>query len=163
MQSVLTSSDAVRLRDRVEAIAARVGPQFTRYSIVTLLLLFGAMKWTAAEAHGIQPFVSHSPFWGWLYPVLGVQGTSIFFGVFELGSGIAIAARPWFPRLSACGSVFTVIMFLTTISFLFTTPGLLASPDAGFLMKDFVLLGGSIWCVSEALAADRARRHGAHT
>lgn len=142
---------------KLEQFALRIGAQVTRYAIVFLLVLFGAMKWTAAEANGIQPLVSHSPFWGWLYPLLGVQGTSIFFGIFEIAAAIAIATRPWLPFLSASGSAFCVIMFLTTISFLFTTPGLLASESAGFIMKDVVLLGGSIWTAGEALAAGRKR------
>lgn len=162
MESTITRSDDSRPLRRAERVALRLGPQLTRYSIVALLFLFGALKWTAAEADGIQPMISHSPFWGWLYPVLGVQGTSIFFGCFELAAGIAIFLRPWFPLVSAYGSAFTVIMFLTTISFLFTTPGLLASPDAGFLMKDIVLLGGSIWCIGEALQAAGTRRSRTH-
>lgn len=156
MDSTFVSGQSARPLDKVQAFALRVGPQFTRYSIVALL--FGAMKWTAAEAQGIQPLVGHSPFWAWLYPIAGVQGTSIFFGVFELVAAFAIALRPWFPVISAYGSAFTVVMFLTTISFLFTTPGLLQSPSAGFIMKDIVLLGGSIWCVGEALQARRTRR-----
>lgn len=143
--------------DRVEQILTSVGAQVTRYGIVFLLLLFGAMKWTPAEAQGIQPFISHSPLWAWLYGPLGVQGTSIFFGVFELAAAIAIALRPWLPIVSAAGSAFCIIMFLTTLSFLFTTPGLAASPQAGFVLKDIVLLGGSIWTAGEALAAARRR------
>src|SRR6202044_3468000 len=85
----------------IERFALRAGPPITRYSIVFLLVLFGAMKWTAAEAHGIQPLVSHSPLWSWLYGVLGVEGTSIFFGVFEIAAAVAIAVRPWFPLASA--------------------------------------------------------------
>lgn len=146
--------------DRIEAIAKRIGPIVTRYGIVILLLLIGAMKWTPSEAAGIRPLVAHSPFWSWLYPLLGVQGTSIFFGIFEIAAGIAIALRPWAPRVSAAGSAFTIVMFLTTLSFLFSTPGLLTSPDSGFIMKDLVLLGGSIWCVGEALEAARRRATG---
>lgn len=144
--------------DRGERIARRAGPIATRYAIVFLLLLFGAMKWTAAEAHGIQPLVSHSPLWGWLYGALGVQGTSEFFGVFEVAAGIAIALRPWLPIVSAAGSAFCIVMFLTTLSFLITTPGLASSPDAGFLLKDLVLLAGSVWLTGEALFEARLRR-----
>jgi uncharacterized membrane protein YkgB len=142
---------------RIESIALRIGPQFTRYAIVALLFIFGGMKWTAAEASGIQPFVSHSPFFGWLYGPLSVQGVSIVFGIFEVAAGLAIALRPVFPMVSAAGSAFTVVMFLTTLSFLVTTPGLAASPEAGFVMKDIVLLGGAIWTLGEALTAVRRR------
>jgi reactive chlorine resistance protein C len=38
--------------------------------------------------------------------------------------GLLIAARPWLPRLSAVGSLLAVGMFLSTLSFLVTTPGL---------------------------------------
>jgi uncharacterized membrane protein YkgB len=144
--------------DPVETVTTKLGPIVTRYGIVLLLLLFGAMKWTADEAKGIQPLVAHSPFWSWLYPWLGLQGTSIFFGVFEVTAGIAIALRRWLPLVSAAGSAFTIVMFANTLSFLVTTPGLLTSPDAGFIMKDVVLLGGSIWCTGEALRAARTRR-----
>jgi reactive chlorine resistance protein C len=143
--------------DRFERSALRVGPQITRYGIVFLLLLLGGMKWTAAEAHGIQPLVSHSAFWAWLYGILGVQGTSIFFGVFEVAAAIAIATRLWL-RFSRPPEVHSASSCsLTTISFLFTTPGFLATEGAGFIMKDVVLLGGSIWAAGEALAAARKR------
>lgn len=143
---------------RYERLATVLGAGVTRYGIVFLLLLFGAMKWTAAEAQAIAPLISHSPFFGWLYGVFGLQGTSIVFGVFEIGAAIAIASRPFLPLLSALGSSFCVIMFLTTLSFLFTTPGILTSPMGGFIMKDIVLLGGAFWTAGEALAAARARR-----
>jgi uncharacterized membrane protein YkgB len=140
---------------RPEDMAQRIGAAVIRYGIVFLLLLFGAMKWTHAEAVAIQPLVSHSPVWAWLYGPFGVQGTSIFFGVFEIGAAIAIATRPWLPLVSAGGSAFCIVMFLTTLSFLFTTPGLLTSSDAGFILKDVVLLGGSAWTAGEAFGARR--------
>lgn len=84
-----------------------------------------------------------------------MQGTSILFGVFEIASAIAIGLRPVSAIVSAAGSAFTIFMFLTTLSFLATTPGLATSPSAGFVLKDLVLLGGSVWTLGEALAAAR--------
>ena len=142
--------------EQVEDALLLIGPQVTRYGIVLLLLYFGALKWTMPEAQAIQPLISHSLF-GWLYGPLGIQGTSIFFGIFEVAAGLLIALRPWLPMVSAAGSAFCIVMFLITLSFLFSTPGLLG-PGGGFVMKDIVLLGGSIWNAGEALAAARARR-----
>ena len=153
----LTQSVTASKGTRYERLATSLGISITRYGIVLLLLLFGAMKWTAAEAQGIQPLISHSPFFGWLYGPLGVQGTSVFFGVFEIAAAIAIALRYFLPLVSAVGSGFCVIMFLTTLSFLFTTPGILTSAMGGFIMKDIVLLGGALWTTGEALSA--AHRH----
>jgi uncharacterized membrane protein YkgB len=122
-----------------------------RYSLVFFLLFFGAMKWTAAEAKGIEPMVSHSPFFFWLYPSFGVQRGSEVIGVVELVIGILIAARRWSPRASAIGSIAAAGMFVVTLSFLFTTPNI--GEGAGFLLKDLTLLGAALWTGGEALDA----------
>jgi reactive chlorine resistance protein C len=135
-------------------VAARlgdVGAFILRYSLVFFLLFFGALKWTAAEAKGIQPMVSHSPFLFWLYPAFGVQRGSEVIGVVELVIGLLIAARRWAPRASAIGSIAATGMFLVTLSFLFTTPNV--GEGAGFLLKDLTLLGAALWCSGEALKA----------
>lgn len=130
------------------SIVARVG-------LVSVLLAIGSLKFTAAEAHGIQPLISHSPLFFWMTGVLGVQGASDFFGIFEIATGLLIASRLFSARLSAIGSGMGIVIFLSTVSFLFTTPGAL-SPNSGiwpFLLKDVTLLGASIWSLGEALGA----------
>ena len=128
-----------------------VGAFILRYSLVFFLLFFGALKWTAAEAQGIQPMVSHSPFLSWLYPAFSVQHGSEVIGVVELVIGILIATRRWSPRASAVGSLAASGMFLITLSFLFTTPN--AGESAPFLLKDLTLLGAALWTAGEAVAA----------
>lgn len=128
------------------------GTAILRYGLVALLLLFGLMKWTRAEAEGIQPWVSHSPLMSWLYAVTTVQGASIAIGVVELVIAAMIAARRFAPRVAAVGSALAIGMFLATLSFLFTTPSL--DPGSqGFLMKDIFLLGVAVWSTGESLAA----------
>ena len=128
---------------------AKVGAFILRYSLVFFLLFFGALKWTAAEANGIQPMVSHSPFFFWLYPAFGVQRGSEVIGVIELVIGVLIGLRRWSPRLSAIGSLGASVMFVVTVSFLFTTPNV--GEGAPFLLKDITLLGAALWTASEAL------------
>ena len=70
-----------------------------------------------------------------------------------------IAARPFSAKLSAVGSALAVGMFLTTLSFLVTTPGAWAHVDGfvvpgeagAFIIKDVFLLGAALWTASEAL------------
>ena len=128
-----------------------VGAFILRYSLVFFLLFFGALKWTAAEAQGIQPLVSHSPFFFWLYPAFSVQHGSEVIGVVELVIGVLIAIRRWSPRASAVGSLAASGMFLVTLSFLFTTPHV--GESAPFLLKDLTLLGAALWTAGEATAA----------
>jgi uncharacterized membrane protein YkgB len=147
-----SSERAVRdLAPRVRAIGAFV----LRYSLVFFLLFFGALKWTSAEAKGIEPMVSHSPFFFWLYPAVGVQTGSEVIGVIELAIACLIVVRRWAPRASAIGSIAASGMFVVTLSFLFTTPNI--GEGAPFLLKDLTLLGAALWTAGEALEAARSR------
>lgn len=139
----------------------RAGLAVLRYGLVFLLVLWGAFKFTAFEAEAIQPLVSHSPFLSWLYSLFGVRTVSAMFGVFEVTAGLLIATRRWFPRVSGWASVAAAGMFVITLSFLITTPGVLepTNPAGGFLMKDILLLGAALSSAGEALFAAAARPH----
>ena len=129
-----------------------VSSAILRYGLVLFLVLFGLAKFTQAEAETIQPWVAHSPFLGWLYSFLSVQGASNLIGVIELTIAALLAIRHWWPRVSFVGSLGAIVTFLITLSFLFTTPGL--SPEwSGFLMKDLILVGAAIWTAGNSLRA----------
>jgi len=138
---------------------ATIGRGVLRYGLVALLLLWGSFKFAAFEAEGIRPLVEHSPLLRWLYPLLGVRGASSLIGVIELSAALLICARRWRPALSALGSLLAAGTFLVTLSFLFTTPDILApsNPFGGFLMKDIMLLGAALHTAAEALEAARRR------
>ncbi len=69
-------------------------------------------------------------------------------------------------RISAIGSIGAAILFLVTVTFLFTTPGVF-QPDLGlpflspmpgqFLAKDIALFSISVWTAGETLRAARTR------
>jgi uncharacterized membrane protein YkgB len=126
-----------------------------RYGLVLILIGWGGLKFTAFEAKAIEPFVEHSPLLSWLYPLLGAGGTSAALGVVEITLGVLIATRRWSPRTSGFASLAAAGMFVVTLSFLFTTPGILFPPSetAGFLTKDLFLLGVSLYLAAEALLA----------
>jgi reactive chlorine resistance protein C len=148
---------------RIDAIQRlqRVGLAVLRYGLVFLLVLWGAFKFAAFEAEAIQPLVAHSPFLSWLYGLFGVRTVSALFGVFEVTAGVLIATRRWLPRVSGWASVAAAGMFVVTLSFLFTTPGVLepSNPAGGFLLKDILLLGAALSSAGEALFAAAARPH----
>jgi uncharacterized membrane protein YkgB len=100
-----------------------LGAWIMRYGLVVVFLLTGSLKFTAAEASGIQPLVVHSPLMSWMYAVLTVQGVSNLIGVIEIAIAILLALRPISARLSFVGSVGSVVTFLLTTSFLLSTPG----------------------------------------
>jgi reactive chlorine resistance protein C len=133
----------------------RVGLGVLRYGLVALLLFWGGFKFAAFEAEGIRPLVENSPLLSWLYPLLGVRGTSSLIGVVEIAAAALIGLRRWKPVLSAVGSLVAASTFVVTLSFLITTPGALSptSPFGGFLMKDIMLLGAALFTAAEALEA----------
>jgi uncharacterized membrane protein YkgB len=149
------------------ARAEAEGGHALRYGLVLILLGIGGMKFTAYEAEGIRPFVENSPLFVWAYPVFGVQGLSNILGATEILVGLLIAARPWLPRVSAVGSLLAVGMFLSTLSFLLTTPGTWVDELGGFpaisvlgqfLVKDVALLATAVWSFGEAVRATRSTR-----
>jgi reactive chlorine resistance protein C len=134
----------------------RIGAMLLRWSLIFLLVFFGGLKWTAFEAAGIRPFVVNSPILSWTDRLLGTQGASELVGVIELTIAALIAVRPWKPALTAIGGFLGIGMFLTTLSFIVTTPNV--GEGMGFLLKDVVLLAASTWIAGEAwVAAIRQR------
>ncbi len=139
-----------------------IGAKVIRYGLVAVLLWVGLLKFTAYEAEGIQGLVANSPLMSWTYSVMSVRAFSALLGVIEITLGILIALRPVAPKLSAFGSIGAIVMFLTTLTFLLSTPGVwqpgygfpCLSPMPGqFIAKDLVYLGAALWTAGEALRA----------
>lgn len=137
---------------------------FARYGLVIVIAWYGALKFMNYEAQGIAPLVSESPLMSWLYGIFSVYTFSALLGVFELAAAVLLAVKPWWPRAGVVGSLLAIGLFSATISFLFTTPGVMEaaqggfpalSLDGGFLMKDIALLGISVWTLADALRAVR--------
>ena len=141
-----------------------LGVLLLRYSLVIILLWVGALKFTAYEAEGLRVFVENSPLLSWLYDVVSVRTFSTLLGIFEITLGLMIATRPFMPKVSAVGSLGALLLFLVTLTFVFSTPDVwqpgygfpYLSPDPGqFLAKDVALAAIAIWTAGEALRATR--------
>ena len=82
-------------------------------------------------------------------------------GVIEIALGLGIALRQVRPRISGIESLVSVGMFLTTLTFLFTTPGWeptlgfpgISALPGQFFLKDIVFLGAAVFTASEAFSA----------
>ena len=138
-----------------------------RYGLVIVLLWIGGMKFTAYEAEGIKPLVANSPLMSWAYRVMSVGRFSALLGVVEIAIGVLIALRPVWPMGSAVRSGLAAGMFLTTLSFLFTTPGwepslggfpALSAMPGQFVLKDVVLFGVALLSAGEAWEAAKSHR-----
>jgi uncharacterized membrane protein YkgB len=146
----------------IDAIASILG----RYGLVVVIGWIGALKFANYEAHQIVPLVANSPFMGWLYHFLPVYTFSALLGVVELAAAVLLAIKPIAPKLSILGSLLAILLFMSTVTFLLTTPGVAEAAGGGFpalsllgefLLKDVPLLGLSFWTLADSIrAADRS-------
>ena len=140
-----------------------VGANIIRYALVLILLWIGLIKFTVYEAEAIQGLIANSPLMSWMFSVMSVRTASALVGTIEIVSALLIATRPFAPKLSAIGSFGAILVFLITLTFILTTPGVwqagygfpFPSMTGAFLMKDLALLGIAVWSVGEALRAAR--------
>jgi uncharacterized membrane protein YkgB len=151
---------AVKL-STIDTIASVLG----RYGLVVVIGWIGALKFANFEAHQIQPLVANSPFMGWVYHIFSVYTFSALLGVVELSAAVLLAVKPIAPKISIVGSLLSILLFVSTVSFLFTTPGVSEPAGGGFpalsltgefLLKDVPLLGLSFWTLADSIRAAKA-------
>lgn len=168
-----TATDSMVAADRYAAPRAdahggieRLGGWAITIALAIIFLWFGFLKFTDYEASGVAGLIMNSPLIAWLHGAFGTGGGARFLGVFEILTGLLIAARIISPRLSAIGGAMGVFTFLITLTLLLSTPGvvqpgysgLALSPMPGqFLLKDLGLLAACLWILGVSLAESRAR------
>jgi uncharacterized membrane protein YkgB len=162
----------------------RFGMAMLRSGLVIVLIWIGGLKFARYEADGIVPFVANSPVMSFFYHhpapeyrehmnkeglVIAANrgwhesnGTYPFasgLGVVIISLGVMIALYPVSPRISALGSFLLIMMSLTTLSFLITTPEVwvggfpyLAGPGR-LVVKDCIMLGAAILTMADSAKA----------
>ena len=168
-----------------------VGMVALRTGLFIVLIWIGALKFADYEAEGIVPFVANSVVGRFVYrrPASEYKahmnkegelkpankewhkenGTYLFskcLGSLIVFIGLLIVMKPFSPGLSALGSTLLVIMCLSTLSFLITTPEAWVQPlgdvNHGFpylsgmgrlVVKDFIMFGAAIITLADAAGA----------
>ncbi|MET7747363.1 DUF417 family protein [Micromonospora sp. NPDC005367] len=146
---------------------AAVGFSVLRYGLATNILWIGALKFKQYEVENVEPLLTSSPMFSPVRRRLGAQKLNRLIGITEITVGSLIAAKPFAPRASVIGSLGAAGMFLTTLSFLVTTPearqegqGMFSISQLGqFLLKDTVLFGAALLTAVESLGAARSAGH----
>src|SRR5260370_36030570 len=94
-----------------------------------------------------------------MYDFLSIRSFSAMLGCIEIGTAALISLKYLSPKASAVGAILAIVLFATTLSMLFTTPGW--EPTLGFpalsampgqiLLKNIVLLGDSVVTLEQSL------------
>jgi uncharacterized membrane protein YkgB len=160
----------------------RFGMGMLRLGLVIVLVWIGGLKFASYEADSIVPLVANCPFMSFLYhhptpeyrqhinkegqvvpanqqwnESNGTYPVSYGLGAIIVSLGVMIALYPIWPQVSALGSFLLILMALTTLSLLVTTPEAwvpaLGDPHHGFpylsgagrlVVKDCIMLGAAI-------------------
>lgn len=169
----------------------RIGLGLLRLSLVVVLVWIGGLKFARYEADGIVPLVANSPLMSFFYhhpapeyrPYMNREGELIpahrdwhetngtypfayGLGVVIVSIGILIALHPVLPQVAAAGSFLLILMSLTTLSFLITTPEAwvpaLGDSAHGFpflsgtgrlVVKDAIMLGAALTAMADSAKA----------
>lgn len=133
-----------------------------RASMVVIYFFFGYQKWFNYEAQGLIPFFTHGPLIFWMYPVLGMKGSTYLLGVSEWLFGALLLAGFWKKKPGILGALGSIVTFLCTVTIIpFMPDGWAASAggfpamigNVAFLMKDVVLLAVSFYLLKHDLAS----------
>lgn len=145
----------------------RVGGWAITITLAVIFLWFGCLKFIGFEQQSLVGIIANNPLISWLYTLFGVAGGAMFLGVFEISTGLLIAARFVNPKLSAVGAAMGAWSFFLTVTCMFTTPGViekgwegtlaLSASVGGFLVKDIVLFSACLWLLGASLSGTRAR------
>ncbi|HEF4761013.1 TPA: DUF417 family protein [Pseudomonas putida] len=156
----LSTTDNLSKKASLGVSTMALGTYGIYFALAVIYFWFGGMKFTHYEAEGLVPLVSNSPLLGWVYQIFNVDLFSALLGVLEVSIGVLIAGRLLSPKLSLIGGALSAGLFITTLSFMFSTPGVI-EPSLGFpaisvapgqfLLKDIGLLAASIFVAGHSL------------
>ncbi|WP_095197176.1 YkgB family protein [Pseudomonas sp. Irchel 3A7] len=160
MNTMNISTDSLSKKTSLGVSTMALGTYGIYFALAVIYFWFGGMKFTHYEAEGLVPLVSNSPLLGWVYNIFNVDLFSALLGVLEVSIGLLIAGRLLSPKLSLIGGALSAGLFITTLSFMFSTPGVI-EPGLGFpaisvapgqfLLKDLGLLAASIFVAGHSL------------
>lgn len=165
----------------------RFGMGLMRLGLVVVLCWIGGLKFADYEAEGIVPLVANSPLMSFFYhsapdyrqyvnkegeavaahqqwhQLNGTYKFSHGLGIVIVLIGVLIATYPVLPQVSAVGSFLLILMSLTTLSFLITTPEVwvpaLGASTHGFpylsgagrlIIKDTIMLGAAVVTLADS-------------
>ncbi|MBI3227878.1 MAG: DUF417 family protein [Mycolicibacterium cosmeticum] len=154
----MATSTSGDLGDRVPARVTAAGRLVSRYGLVVVLAWIGFGKFAKMDA---RVLIENSPLMSWTLHHMSAVTVARGLGTAEIVAAVLIAVGPWWPRAETIGSTMAIVLFVGTLSFLFTNPGVAATSYLGvpvlsalpgqFLLKDLVLMGTATWSLGDSL------------
>ncbi|EPR66380.1 DUF417 family protein [Cyclobacterium qasimii] len=123
------------MHNKISTIGYNIGV----FGTALILIWIGLFKFTPTEATAIKPLVENHFAMNWLYSFLSLQAVSNLIGLSEIVIGALLFGSLFWPQLGKIAGIGSAVIFITTLSFLITTPGVWKLVD-GFPITDFFLI-----------------------
>lgn len=129
-----------------------------RYGLAFVIIWLGFLKFKNFEADYTRQLISGG-YVSWVLKYITPYALNSIIAYLQIATGILIMLKPVSRPLSFWGGLIAVIMFTLSASLLFTSDyvwlagyGFPELSKAGqTILKDFILLGASAWCVGDSL------------
>ncbi|UWX62515.1 YkgB family protein [Chryseobacterium oranimense] len=130
----------------VESATYKSGYYISLFGAALILLWIGIFKFTPTEASAIKPLVENHFLTFFVYKIAGIQTVSNAIGTIEIIIALLLIFSVKFASLKKYAAIGMIVIFLVTLSYLFTTPGVWKVVDGVpvtdfFILKDVMLLG----------------------
>jgi len=124
----------------------KTGYYISLFGTALILLWIGIFKFTPTEAAGIKNLVENHFLTFYVYDIMSVQAVSNAIGAIEIIIALLLIFSAKFAYLRRYAAIGMIVTFLTTLSYLFTTPGIWKVVDGipitdFFILKDLMFLG----------------------
>ena len=123
------------MQNKISTLGYNIGV----FGTALILIWIGLFKFTPTEAALIKPLVENHFAMNWLYSLLSLQAVSNLIGFSEIVIGALLFGTMYWPQLGKIAGISSTVIFITTLSFLITTPGVWKLVD-GFPVTDFCLV-----------------------
>ncbi|KMQ69358.1 membrane protein [Chryseobacterium sp. FH2] len=126
--------------------AGKIGYFVSLFGASLILLWIGIFKFTPTEANAIRPLIENHFLTFFVYNFVSVQAVSNAIGVIEIIIALLLLFSVKFAFLGRYAAIGMIVIFLTTLSYLLTTPGIWKVVDSipvtdFFILKDLLFLG----------------------
>lgn len=127
-------------------LSAKIGYYLSLFGAALIFIWIGVFKFTPTEASAIKPLVENHFTTFFVYKMTSEQTVSNIIGLIEIIIGALLVLSVKFAFLKKYAAIGMIVTFLTTLSYLFTTPGMWRMVDGVpvtdfFILKDVMLLG----------------------
>jgi uncharacterized membrane protein YkgB len=132
----------------------RIGYYISIFGAGSILFWIGIFKFTPTEAEAIKHLVENHFLTFFVYDIVSVQTVSNAIGTIEIIIALLLIFSVKFASLRKYAAIGMVVTFLTTLSYLLTTPGIWKTVDGipvtdFFILKDLMLLGFGLMILNE--------------